>query len=334
MKWALSAAALIVTLAAIADLTRADKRPLLTPGAMSSAHSIARDAHGHTVASRCNDCHDPWQPVRDVRCRACHGAAPHAARQLHPPACRSCHEEHSGKAVLASVSDSACTACHHGTAFGFHHPEFEPAADTNTLHFNHADHLAMDGITCASCHKMVETAGRIDPAPLKFATNCQRCHTLNFDARFPDLQVPHGGDPSEVYGYVLTTLAAKDGLSPAVEKKAMSEADDVFNSTCSLCHPVARKGKLMAVTPPAFAAKWMTHAVFSHTDHGRIRCETCHRQARTSTQTADVLMPKQQTCVPCHASKKATTCATCHVYHERSRVALMAGAGPAGDAAR
>lgn len=326
MKAALSAAALIVTLLAIATLTRAGNRPLLTPGTMSSAHAIARDAHGHPVATRCNDCHDPWHRVRDVRCRACHGPAPHATRVASPPPCMSCHTEHSGKPILTAVADTACIGCHRGTAFGFHHPEFHAVADTNTLNFNHADHLAMDGITCASCHKMVETtAGRIEPAPLKFATNCQRCHALNFDPRFPDLQVPHGGDPSEVYGFVLTTLAAKDGMSPAVVKKAMSEADDVFSSTCSLCHPVARQGQRMAATPPSFPAKWMPHALFSHTDHGHIRCETCHRNARTSAQTADVLMPNRQACVACHASAKTTTCVTCHVYHEHSRVALIAG---------
>ena len=233
--------------------------------------------------------------------------------------------EHSGKAVLAAVPDTSCIGCHHATSFGFNHPDFQPVADTNTLNFNHADHLAMDGITCASCHRMVETEGRIEPAPVTFATSCERCHAL---------EVPHGGDPSAVYGSVLTALAAKEGMSPAVEKKAMAQADDVFTSTCNLCHPVARRGKLMAATPPVFPAAWLPHSVFSHTDHGHIRCETCHRQARTSTQTADVLMPRQQTCVACHAAKKVTTCATCHVYHERSRVALMAGAAPAGGAPR
>jgi hypothetical protein len=36
-------------------------------------------------------------------------------------------------------------------------------------------------------------------------------------------------------------------------------------------------------------------------------------------------MPTQQACVACHAGNKITTCATCHVYHEHSRVALVAG---------
>ena len=221
------------------------------------------------------------------------------------------------------MSDTACTGCHRDFAFGVRHPDFRPAADSDTLNFNHADHLAQ-GLTCDACHTMVETLGRIEPAPLKFATHCQRCHALNFDPRFPDLQVPHGGDPSEVYGYVLTTLTAKEGMSPAVVKKAMSEADDVFTTTCSQCHPVARQGERMAVTPPAIPAPWMRHAVFSHTDHGNVPCATCHRNARTSTRTADVLMPSQQACIACHANS-ATTCATCHVYHEHSRVALMAG---------
>jgi hypothetical protein len=236
----------------------------------------------------------------------------------------SCHAEHSGKPMLAAVSDAACIGCHSGVRFGVGHPAFRPVADADTLNFNHADHLA-SGLTCASCHTMVETLGRIEPAPLKFATHCQGCHALNFDSRFPDLQVPHGGDSNEVYGYVLTTLASKDGMSPAVVKKAMAEADDVFTSTCSLCHPVARHGQRMAVTPPALPAKWMPHAVFSHTDHLHVNCETCHRNVRTSTRTADVLMPTQQACVACHAGNNITTCATCHVYHEHSRVALVAG---------
>ena len=35
-----------------------------------------------------------------------------------------------------------------------------------------------------------------------FKQHCQRCHKLTFDASFPDAEVPHGGDPGIVYGFV------------------------------------------------------------------------------------------------------------------------------------
>src|SRR5260221_6163727 len=46
---------------------------------------------------------------------------------------------------------------------------------------------------------------------------------------------------------------------------------------------------------------------------------------RRSTMTSDVLMPSREDCTPCHGDRTAkisSSCATCHEYHERSRILL------------
>jgi len=49
-------------------------------------------------------------------------------------------------------------------------------------------------------------------------------------------------------------------------------------------------------------------------------CEDCHTQARTSEQTADVLIPAMKACTQCHGDGGTSLddCAKCHQYHNRS----------------
>jgi pSer/pThr/pTyr-binding forkhead associated (FHA) protein len=369
-KRSLVAILLIIAFLVVAEVTKPEKQTAFMPGGVSSAHAHAKDANGEPIAKNCRACHDPWRGVADASCTECHGKLPHAEQQTGAPACADCHSEHRDIAKLAASADATCSTCHRDllahvknpevarakdllsiTSFGGQHPDFSPRSDPDTLRFNHALHLKAGGIfngegrreelQCVQCHKLVETKGKADPVALKFRDACQRCHKLTFDPRFPDVEVPHGGDPGLVYGFVLATYAGNRdivGKSPdeirriltsrppvAPDARAVLNAEQVIKTKCSKCHIIERAGTRIAAKPPEIPARWLLHAKFTHTQHRNLSCESCHENARQSTNTADVLMPSRKDCTGCHggpSAKSSSSCATCHEYHERSRLLL------------
>ena len=377
----LTALVMIACLTLIGEVTRPQKQTAFAPGSVSAAHARAVNDRGQSIANDCSACHDPWRGVTDTRCQSCHGRMVHALKQAAPPPCASCHAEHRGATTLASIPDSRCVACHanlaaHATgrtqvanaiAFGPRHPEFTLPTDGDTLRLNHRLHLQRGGVfngngqrevlSCTSCHRLVETKGKLDPAPIRFATDCQRCHRLTFDAAFPDAEVPHGGDPSLVYGFVLATYSGNRdiaGKAPeevrrilterppeANDERAVLAAEQVVKVKCSVCHEVRRAGGRLAVTPPVIPTRWMD-AKFSHGPHRELACETCHAGARQSFRTADVLLPMRSACTDCHGERRtaglsvraSSSCVLCHGYHGRSsqlmpKVALASLSGGA-----
>jgi hypothetical protein len=65
------------------------------------------------------------------------------------------------------------------------------------------------------CHALVTVRDKVDPAPVDFEQHCQRCHRLTFDDRYPNEQVPHGGDPTLVYGAVFALYSDARAISSA-----------------------------------------------------------------------------------------------------------------------
>jgi pSer/pThr/pTyr-binding forkhead associated (FHA) protein len=369
-KRSLIAFLLIVAFLVVAEVTKPEKQEAFMPGGVSSAHTRAKDANGESIAKNCRACHDPWRGVSDASCTDCHGKLPHAEQQVGAPACADCHSEHRDVAKLAASADATCASCHSNllahvrnpeaarpkellmiTSFGDQHPDFSPRADPDTLRFNHALHLKAGGIfngegrreelQCVQCHKLVESKGKADPAPLRFRDACQRCHKLTFDPRFPDAEVPHGGNPADVYGFILATYAGNRdiiGKSPEEVRRiltarppstpdqgAVLNAEQVVRVKCSKCHDLQRSGTRLAARPPDIPARWLLHAKFTHTQHRNLACESCHEKARQSVNTADVLMPLRKDCTGCHggaSAKSSSSCATCHEYHERSKLLL------------
>lgn len=53
-----------------------------------------------------------WLRVSDKPCLTCHDGPIHHGTQTFAPECTSCHVEHEGHIVLASLSDLHCTRCH------------------------------------------------------------------------------------------------------------------------------------------------------------------------------------------------------------------------------
>lgn len=338
--------------------------------------AIANNCHAcHTpwrgvVADQCRACHNKAPHAEGVKdepqCQSCHPE--HRAPKLAPSSqaiCVGCHADLTrhlvegrvpsaeGRVASASPRPSALGTQHflHINAFGTTHPEFEPIADRDTLRFNHRLHLQAGGIfnatgrreilTCTTCHKLVADprSGKADPKPITFAADCQRCHKLTFDIRYPDTEVPHGGDPGTVYGFVFgarSGVSAFAGKSPdelrriltsraqvSGDQSANVDAEHVIKTKCQKCHDLQRMGTRLAVVPPILPARWLFHAKFSHGPaHKNVECEACHETARRSAITTEVLIPKRSACVECHASEGGripSSCGTCHDYHERSR---------------
>lgn len=78
--------------------------------------------------------------------------------------------------------------------------------------------------------------------------------------------------------------------------------------------------------------RWYVHSDFDHRAHQSASCLECHGQAKTSTETRDVLLPSLESCVRCHAPKASdgtggaeTSCLACHRYHEHVSERSMNG---------
>jgi len=68
-----------------------------------------------------------WLKVTDHACVACHAGPVHHDAQAQTPSCTTCHVEHAGRAVLATLDDHLCTSCHARLALKpGHQPRFEP----------------------------------------------------------------------------------------------------------------------------------------------------------------------------------------------------------------
>jgi predicted CXXCH cytochrome family protein len=369
----LASLALVATAAFIGDITSPDAQLAFMPGGLSSTHASAVDASGQLVGTQCSDCHVPWKGAASEQCQSCHRLPPHSARAATGGDCISCHVEHRAERRVAAINDSTCVSCHsdtrphlkpgvvatvatHITSFDNGHPDFRRPVDADTLRFNHHQHLDSSGLfdaqgktevlQCKSCHSMVAAAGRVDPAPIKFQQHCQRCHDLSFDAQYPGEQVPHGGDPRLVYGYVAAILArgpVMEAQSATDKRRIVSrdtsmntatrvvmQAEHVIKMRCALCHQITTTGQRLSVTPPEFIHDWLSRSEFSHARHQPVACEQCHAQAAESESANDVLLPAKQSCVGCHGRKGMTrsgggamassNCLTCHEYHHPTAI--------------
>jgi len=233
-----------------------------------------------------------------------------------------------------------------------------PLREDSGLKFPHKLHLAGAGIDspagrvtlkCASCHVADEAGVRFEPVTM--ARHCESCHRLEFEPAVTHRAVPHGDERAvmtvlrEFYagisiGRTPIEVTTQDGLlrkpgAPGAfaqrqagawaEAKAMAVARDLFEvRSCNTCHRVVRQpGDLEApwkVAPVVLNRHWLPHARFEHSAHADVRCDSCHRAAQ-STTSADVDIPRIETCRNCHAGaapapgKVASTCSSCHGFH-------------------
>lgn len=151
----------------VAYASRGDQR-IYTSGPLSTAHTMFQ--------TQCSECHAPssrtagspgrprtsgfFLKVSDTTCVTCHDGPIHHDGQTFNPTCASCHVEHKGHVVLATLKDAHCTQCHadlrtrSGTpppfattirSFSSGHPEFAVAirekATTRRVRLDRTDEL-------------------------------------------------------------------------------------------------------------------------------------------------------------------------------------------------
>ncbi|MDQ6809100.1 MAG: hypothetical protein M3Z64_06700 [Verrucomicrobiota bacterium] len=237
-------------------------------------------------------------------------------------------------------------------SFADGHPEFqintERPRDPDVLRFNHQRHEAADipllngkKLDCNSCHK-TDPEGRFYERT-NFRANCQSCHSLQFDARNPEVILPHG-DATAVRAFLhnlptqYADLAVKKGLVRPdqiqsfvsqqilqLRERVRSGEDferEVFFTSdpyksqpgntahvrssfygCAFCHEVKAR---------ANQAPEITKPVFvdrwmpqAKFNHAKHTSVSCAEchHAAQSRETADVLMPAKANCVACHSPK-------------------------------
>jgi hypothetical protein len=191
-------------------------------------------------------------------------------------------------------------------------------------------------------------ASGIGMAPISFPRHCQSCHDLGFDPATPGLAIPHGdviaarsflralpaayaddairrlglaGEPLRTH--VETKLADLKRLHPTgedLERRVFfaDPAPPAGGDSCRLCHtveagPSGAAPHIPSARPPDV---WFPRARFDHSRHTQISCVSCHA-AETSIATADVLMPRLNSCASCHGPAGGVTdsCTACHGYH-------------------
>jgi hypothetical protein len=113
-----------------------------------------------------------------------------------------------------------------------------------------------------------------------------------------------------------------EASAPTVDDQLAGVEKEIFGAGgCGKCHTLSQPASgLPEVAPTAIPTRWLPRSVFDHGVHRTLSCPECHGRARTSTETADVLLPSISTCRTCHrASGGARTgCVECHLYHDKT----------------
>ncbi|HEX8078146.1 MAG TPA: hypothetical protein VF511_10050 [Chthoniobacterales bacterium] len=243
------------------------------------------------------------------------------------------------------------------------HPEFqlirEKRPDPDVLKFNHARHFSTEvvreGITlnCNDCHRP-DPSGRFYQR-VNFEANCKACHSLLFDVKNPELQIPHDtvkrvreflralepqyaqlaashGEAGNVKGFVARQMSQlrnqyQNGLelerAVFLEKNPYrpDQLSDLKTKAkfagCAYCHDIKLADSAFnpGMTSPVLMDRWMPQANFNHAKHGSVDCKYCHAQAEKSIATADVLMPDKATCVSCHSPETKKVSSDCVTCH-------------------
>ena len=200
------------------------------------------------------------------------------------------------------------------------------------------------GLDCGNCHTPDATGVRF--RAIEMERDCGDCHTLKFARSGDTIRTLRHGDSKQVVaelrdyyrgggggfassmggrqrpGAVAQRAVAAGGASVESRIRAVFEE----GGACGDCHIVKMPpaGSLdFEVSPVVLQDRYMSRAWFDHRDHdtGVTECATCHK-AEASDRASDLLLPGIAVCRDCHVGahaedgKLASTCASCHSYHE------------------
>ena len=391
--WALALLAALIILVGMGGYIANARRGAM-PGPLVGGHALlARDCSWcHTPwapvrEKPCLGCHsvgghyqaDPI-PFETQDCLNCHrehqGATLRAATQttISNDPCVRCHGD-----LKAHFPRSLSIPSIHD--FGRDHPEFsvhlgEKAlpqrvrldaktglSDPGRLKMNHKIHLdpeltgldSQGPLTCTGCHLPNDDGKRMKP--VRFDPACISCHSLDFDARKPDVRIPHGKQSREIEAWLRAfyknqtlTDTGEEITTEHAEAMTQKAENALFGKSrrkdtqgkCMECHAFDHTGQEGVVSgegsvPLPIAAvqaprRWFPNALFDHTPHALLRCVACHTTAAKSETAQDILLPGIGLCRSCHMGEGAvgqegagTACVGCHAFHDRRPPTQMDG---------
>jgi hypothetical protein len=338
----IAAIGLAIAAAAIASCS-AQKNP---PGPAPRSHVVTIFSHARHGAARMARVagSDP-----DAQCRFCHAEEPGGMR-LKGPAEETCYACHA-RADRAAPSAEACGLCHIA-AFGADRfvaaTELRPEAphDARFWHESHREER------CANCHAVAATpAARENPGRTAPGL-CAACHgAIRFShevhvvgARI-DCEACHAPEPArgrarpcekcgrEVSPRFAACPRCGEKLSPALPEKpgigrlmpAHKECyrchpgvvSETPNKDCALCHDAVRCDFSGPRAIPRLVRGDLIG--FSHADHEKASCTTCHAGEPTRREGVAPAPPTMEGCRACHSGSASfdgkpvpSTCATCH----------------------
>jgi len=196
-------------------------------------------------------------------------------------------------------------------------------------------------------------------APIRFTSNCAACHTLQFDRRFDNEQVPHD-KPQVVHLFLKKRfeeyVAAHPGAIHEVEPPNRQRPEDarpvraarnaaewaqfrtedadrlLWTKTCRQCHVLSSAGGAMPeIAQSNITPRWLRHGEFDHRAHRMMSCTACHSRTSESHDTSDILLPGIETCRQCHRAANSSRevaegrCFECHQYHDWSQAKRTKG---------
>jgi hypothetical protein len=163
---------------------------------------------------------------------------------------------------------------------------------------------------------------------------------------------PHTKDPVTIHQHIEKTYRELLTQQPDIYRRDLGRGFDasttpeqwvtqivsesesfLFDRKCVYCHeyqsreggfPVVAKvapvvGRFNADQPGG--ESWFLRGEFSHRAHRAIECSSCHKTSADSKQTSDVLIPKLESCTPCHGDSGTPidNCSQCHLYHNKAK---------------
>lgn len=242
-------------------------------------------------------------------------------------------------------------------------PQDGKLKENSGLKFPHDVHLSKKGIRgpdgkvtmeCKNCHTPDESGTRFKATNMK--DHCQQCHSLEFEPKVTNRQVPHGnveGALSTLREFYAQAALADTPIDVVVDagirrpgeriseskrqaalqwatEKADKIANDMFEDrVCFICHQItpvpatAEKSKSWDIAPIAITQHWLPKSRFPHNQHNTFECAKCHK-VENSKVSADIAIPDLKSCQDCHGGNEATkdkargTCETCHGFHTGS----------------
>jgi hypothetical protein len=285
----------------------------------------------------------------DAQCRYCHADIGGGKRLANPPedSCYACH----ARADRAAPSAEACGLCH------LRAPEAAPFVAAVELRkdpphdprFYHESHREEH---CANCHATAAAPAPRDNPGLTAPALCASCHgavrfsheTHVVGARL-DCAGCHAAEPAlsraracpkcgrAVAGEGASCPRCGEKLPPRGPEKAgvarlmPSHKDcvpchpglvaEVPNKDCAFCHAAVRLDFAGPHEVPKLARGDLIN--FSHEDHARASCATCHTGESARREGIAAAPPTMEGCRECHAGLASfqgkpvpSSCATCH----------------------